>query len=60
VEGCKIAAYDPAAMENTKKQVPNASYAGSAAECAGLADVLAITTAWPEPDSPTKALPSSH
>jgi len=46
--GVRVTLFDPAAMENTKKQVPNASYAASAAECAGLADVLAITTAWPE------------
>jgi UDPglucose 6-dehydrogenase len=46
--GVRVTLYDPAAMQNTKKQVPNASFAASAAECAGLADVLAITTAWPE------------
>jgi UDPglucose 6-dehydrogenase len=46
--GVRVTLYDPAAMENTKRQVGNAVYAASAAECAGQADVLAITTAWPE------------
>jgi UDPglucose 6-dehydrogenase len=47
--GVRVTVYDPAAMENTKRQLgAKAIYAGSAAECAGQADVLLITTAWPE------------
>ena len=46
--GVRVTLYDPAAMENARRQAPGAGYAASAAECAGQADVLAITTAWPE------------
>ena len=46
--GVKVVLYDPAAMENARRQAPGATFAASAAECAGQADVLAITTAWPE------------
>jgi UDPglucose 6-dehydrogenase len=47
--GFKVVVYDPAAMENAKKQLGGAAtYAASAAECAQQADVLVITTAWPE------------
>jgi UDPglucose 6-dehydrogenase len=46
--GVRVTLYDPAAMENSRRQAPSAGYAASAAECAGQADVLAITTAWPE------------
>jgi len=41
--------YDPAAIENAKRQLGSAvAYATSAAECARQADVLVITTAWAE------------
>jgi UDPglucose 6-dehydrogenase len=44
-----LVVYDPAAMENARKQLTGkVLFARSAAECAGLADVLAITTPWPE------------
>jgi UDPglucose 6-dehydrogenase len=47
--GFKVVVYDPAAIENAKRQLGHAvTYASSAAECARQADVLAITTAWPE------------
>ncbi len=46
--GIKVVVYDPAAMENAKQQLRGAIYAESAADCAGQADVLVITTAWPE------------
>ena len=45
----RVVVYDPAAMGNAK-QVLNGdvTFAASAAECAGAADVLAITTEWAE------------
>lgn len=47
--GLNVVVYDPAAMENARKQLGGAvTYAASAAECSRHADVLAITTAWPE------------
>ena len=48
-KGVRVVAYDPAAIENARSQLKDRiAFAGSAAECAGQADVLAITTAWPE------------
>ena len=48
-KGVKVVVYDPAAMENAKRQLGSSvSYAATAPECARQADVLAITTAWPE------------
>jgi UDPglucose 6-dehydrogenase len=45
----KVVVYDPAAMENAKRELGNAvACAASAAACARQADVLVITTAWPE------------
>lgn len=47
--GMKVAVYDPAAMENARAAlVGNVIFARSAAECAAVADVVAVTTAWPE------------
>jgi UDPglucose 6-dehydrogenase len=47
--GVKVVVYDPAAMENAKRELGNAvACAASAAACARQADVLVITTAWPE------------
>jgi len=44
-----VAVYDPAAMANAKMQLTgNVTYAHSAAECAKLSDVIAITTPWAE------------
>jgi UDPglucose 6-dehydrogenase len=47
--GARVVVYDPAAMENTRRQLGDRiGYATSAADCASHADVLAITTPWPE------------
>jgi UDPglucose 6-dehydrogenase len=47
--GANVVAYDPAAIESTRRVLGDTiAYAASAAECAGQADVLAITTPWPE------------
>jgi UDPglucose 6-dehydrogenase len=47
--GISVVVYDPAAMENARRQLGSAAvFAASAADCARQADVLAITTAWPE------------
>jgi UDPglucose 6-dehydrogenase len=47
--GVNVVVYDPAALENAKRQLGSSvSYAVSAADCARQADVLVITTAWPE------------
>jgi UDPglucose 6-dehydrogenase len=47
--GVRLVVYDPAAMENTRQHLTGrVQYAHSAGECAGQADVLAITTAWTE------------
>src|SRR5271163_342886 len=48
-EGCKIAAYDPAAMERTQEAMnSNLKYASSAYEAASGADALLILTEWEE------------
>jgi UDPglucose 6-dehydrogenase len=47
--GAHVVVYDPEAMGSTRKALgTSVTYAASAAECAGQADVLAITTPWPE------------
>jgi UDPglucose 6-dehydrogenase len=47
--GVRVVVYDPAAMENARQQLTGrVTFAASTAECAGQADVLAITTPWPE------------
>jgi UDPglucose 6-dehydrogenase len=47
--GARVVVYDPAAMGSTQRVLGDrVAYAASAAECAGQADVLAITTPWPE------------
>jgi UDPglucose 6-dehydrogenase len=47
--GVQVVVYDPAAMDNARQQlVGRVTFAASAADCAGQADVLAITTPWPE------------
>ena len=46
--GITVVVYDPAAMDNAKKELRGATYATSAADCARRADVLVITTGWPE------------
>jgi len=47
--GVNLAVYDPAAMENAKAVLKGrVTFAKSAAECAALADVVAIVTPWAE------------
>lgn len=47
--GARVIVYDPAAMENARAALQGrVEFAHSAAECAGRADVLAITTPWAE------------
>jgi UDPglucose 6-dehydrogenase len=47
--GARVAVYDPAAMENAKAHLAGrVKFAKSAAQCAALSDVLAITTPWGE------------
>lgn len=47
-EGAKIKAYDPQAMENAKKLIPEITYTVDAYEAAKDADVLAVITEWNE------------
>src|SRR5712675_3380954 len=48
-EGCKITAYDPAAMERTQEvMISNLKFANSAYEAATGADALLILTEWEE------------
>jgi len=48
-EGCKVTAYDPAAMERTQEVMSsNLRYVNSAYEAAGGADALLILTEWEE------------
>jgi UDPglucose 6-dehydrogenase len=48
-QGAQVAVYDPAAMENARRLLRGrVIFAGSAADCAAQADVLAITTPWQE------------
>jgi len=48
-EGCKITAYDPAAMERTQETISsNIKFANSAYEAASGADALLILTEWEE------------
>jgi UDPglucose 6-dehydrogenase len=47
--GARVVVYDPAAMASTQRALGDRiTYAATAAECAGQADVLTITTPWPE------------
>jgi UDPglucose 6-dehydrogenase len=55
-EGVDVTLYDPAGMENARKTLSrDVSFAASASECAGEADVIVIATPWEE----FKQLPSS-
>src|SRR5258708_374152 len=48
-EGCKVTAYDPAAMERTQETISsNIKFANSAYEAANGADALLILTEWEE------------
>ncbi len=44
--GASVAAYDPAAMENTKSVLPDVAYAEDVYECAAGADALVLVTDW--------------
>jgi UDPglucose 6-dehydrogenase len=47
--GASVVVYDPAAMENARPLLNGkVRFARTAAECASLCDVVAITTPWPE------------
>jgi UDPglucose 6-dehydrogenase len=47
--GAKVVVYDPEALDNAREQLQGqVTFAASPAECARQADVLAITTPWPE------------
>jgi UDPglucose 6-dehydrogenase len=47
--GVRVVVYDPAAMDNARRVLPfDTGFASSPIECAGQADVLAITTPWQE------------
>jgi UDPglucose 6-dehydrogenase len=47
--GVKVVVYDPAAMDNARRRLSgDVIFAANAAECARAADVVAITTPWPE------------
>jgi len=47
--GWRVVVYDPAAMENAKKQLTGkVTFAENAAECVRQADAFAITTPWAE------------
>ena len=47
--GVAVTVYDPAAMDHARLELAGrVTFADSAAECAAQADVVAITTPWPE------------
>jgi len=47
-EGARVRAYDPAAMDRVREQMPQLKLAGSAYEAAAGADVVIIATEWDE------------
>ena len=47
-EGANVVAYDPAAMENTRRLLPSVAYAASAIEALRGADACVLVTEWPE------------
>jgi UDPglucose 6-dehydrogenase len=47
--GARVVVYDPAGMENARRHLAGrVVFAAGAADCARQADILAITTPWPE------------
>jgi len=55
--GCRVAVYDPAAMENARRALPDAVlFAPSMEACAAEADILVIATPW----SQFRALQPAH
>ena len=47
-EGAAVVAYDPAAMDNTRRLLPSVAYAASAMEALRGADACVLVTEWPE------------
>mgnify|MGYP005832350969 CR=1 FL=1 len=47
-EGARVRAYDPQAMKNTRKILPDIDYCNTALDVAVDADILAIVTEWEE------------
>lgn len=47
-EGCKIQIYDPKAMENFNKEVPELVYCNNAYDACKKADAVLVLTEWPE------------
>jgi UDPglucose 6-dehydrogenase len=47
-EGAEIRAYDPCAMDEARKELPQIEYADSAETAAADCDALVILTEWPE------------
>ena len=48
LRGAEVAAYDPAAMENARRELPNITYAADPYAAVEGADALMVTTAWNE------------
>ena len=46
--GVQVSVYDPAAMDNARRELPGAHFAASAYECARAADVVVVMTPWDE------------
>lgn len=46
--GCRVQAYDPEAMDNARKVLPEAHYAKGWAGCLEGCDAAILVTAWPE------------
>lgn len=47
-KGYKVQAYDPAAMKNAKKSIPEGQYTKSTRECIEKSDVIVVATSWDE------------
>ncbi|MBI4974113.1 UDP-glucose/GDP-mannose dehydrogenase family protein [Candidatus Roizmanbacteria bacterium] len=47
-EGYKVHIYDPAAMENAKKVIPDVQFTKSIGECIGNSDIIIVATPWDE------------
>lgn len=46
--GARLTVFDPAALENARRELPGAHFAASAHDCARAADVLVVMTPWNE------------
>lgn len=47
-EGCRVRAYDPRAMDNARRELPQLCYCASPYDAAAGADALVVATDWPE------------